>query len=185
MQVWNVLHAAHWKYRTQEIRHLGTIAQLCRAVSATKACIDNRKKLVKQQYLLHISSQYGELGPLAAEIGSGVWGTPAHFNGFRLLALLLQWHRSLETNQTLHTVWLSLGLLNYRYIFGGSCPVTEFCSVQNSLYVQVLRSPVLAALLHGTPAVGVSQTLRRGTRNGITELPLRVPPIFLAGQPSH
>jgi len=63
--------------------------------------------------------------------------------------------------------------------------VTEFCSVQNSLYVQVLRSPVLAALLHGTPAVGVSQTLRRGTRNGITELPLRVPPIFLAGQPSH
>jgi len=59
-------------------------------VSATKACIDNRKKLVKQQYLLHISSQYGELGPLAAEIGSGVWGTPAHFNGFRLLALLLQ-----------------------------------------------------------------------------------------------
>jgi len=24
--------------------------------------------------------------------------------------------------------------------------------VQNSLYVQVLRSPILAALLHGTPA---------------------------------
>jgi len=42
-------------------------------------------------------------GPLAAEIGSGVWGTPTNFNGFR----------------------------------------------------------VLAALLHGTPAVGVIQTLRR------------------------
>jgi len=40
---------------------------------------------------------------LAAQIGSGVWGTLANFNGFR----------------------------------------------------------VLAALLHGTPAVGVSQTLRR------------------------
>jgi len=26
------------------------------------------KKLDKQQYLLHVSSQYGELGPLAAEI---------------------------------------------------------------------------------------------------------------------
>jgi len=30
---------------------------------ATKARIDNRKKLVKQQYLLYMSSQYGELRP--------------------------------------------------------------------------------------------------------------------------
>jgi len=28
-------------------------------------------------------------GPLTAEIGSGVWGTPANFNGFRILAALL------------------------------------------------------------------------------------------------
>jgi len=43
-------------------RHLGTISQLCRAkIFATKARIDSRKKLVKQQYLLHMSSQYGEL----------------------------------------------------------------------------------------------------------------------------
>ena len=38
MQVWNVLHAAHWKYRTPKkspkIRHLGTITQLCRAISS-------------------------------------------------------------------------------------------------------------------------------------------------------
>jgi len=30
-------------------------------IFATMACIDNRKKIVKQQYLLHMSSQYGEL----------------------------------------------------------------------------------------------------------------------------
>ena len=48
-------------------------------------------------------------GPLAAEIGLPVWGTPANFNGFR----------------------------------------------------------VLAALLHGTLVVGVSETLRRGTE-GVT-----------------
>jgi len=36
----------------------------------------------------------------------------------------------------------------------------------------------VAALLHGTPAAGVSQTLRHGTRNGITELSQRAPPIF-------
>jgi len=35
----------------------------------TKPCINNwKKKLVKQQYLLHMFSQYGELSPLAAEI---------------------------------------------------------------------------------------------------------------------
>jgi len=50
----------------------------------------------------------------------------------------------------------------------------EFCQVQNSLCVPVLHSPILAALLHDTRAVGVSQTLRRGTRNGITELSLLV-----------
>jgi len=37
MQVWNMLHAARWKYRSQKWRknrHLRTIAQLCRAISA-------------------------------------------------------------------------------------------------------------------------------------------------------
>jgi len=29
------------------------------------------------------------VGPLAAEIGPVVWGTPANFNGFRVLAALL------------------------------------------------------------------------------------------------
>ena len=55
---------------------------------------------------------------------------------------------------------------------------TKFCDVQNSLYVQVLRSRILAALLHGTAAAGISQTLPHGTRNGITELSQRASPIF-------
>jgi len=36
-------------------------------------------------------------------------------------------------------------------------------------------------LLHGTPAAGVSQALWCGTRNGITELSQRAPPIFGMG----
>jgi len=90
-------------------------------------------------------------GPLTAEIDLAGLGTPANLNGFRVSALLLQRRRSSEVNQTLHDVWLSPGLVHYIYIFGGSCPVTEFCQeVQNSLCVHVLRSPILAALLHGT-----------------------------------
>ena len=49
-------------------------------IFATKACIDNWKKLVKLQCLPYMSSQYGELRPTAAEICWRVWGTPANFN---------------------------------------------------------------------------------------------------------
>jgi len=106
--------------------------------------------------------------PLTTEICWRVWGTPANFNGFRVLASLLQRRRSTEANETLHDVWPSPGLVHYIYIFGGFCPVTE-----NSLCVQVLRYPILATLLHGTRAVGISESLRRCARNGITELWLR------------
>ena len=39
-------------------------------------------------------------------------------------------------------------------------PLTEFCQVQNSLCVHVLRSPILPVLMHCTLATGISQTLR-------------------------
>jgi len=45
-------------------RHLDTIAQLCRAISSQLRHISTiGKKLLKQQCLPHISSQYGELRP--------------------------------------------------------------------------------------------------------------------------
>jgi len=73
---------------------------------------------------------------LAAEIVSLVWGIPANFNGFCVLASLLQRRRSTEANQTLHNVWPI-------YIFGGCCSITLFCQLQNSLCVlQVLHSPI-------------------------------------------
>jgi len=93
-------------------------------------------------------------GQLTAEVGSGVWGTPANFNWFRVLAFLLQGRRSPEANQTLHNVWPSPGLVHHIYIFWGCDPLTEFCHVQNSLCVQILPFPILAALLHVTPGAG-------------------------------
>ena len=65
MQVWNVLRAARWKCRPQKSpknRHLGIIVQLCRAISSQLRHISTiGNKFVKQQYLPHMSSQYGEL----------------------------------------------------------------------------------------------------------------------------
>ena len=109
MHVWNVLHAARWKYRTQN-RHFGTIAQLCRAISSQlRRVLTTVKNLLinnTSSTCLHNMTNFGQL---TAEIGWPVWGTPANFNGFR----------------------------------------------------------VLTALLHGTPVVGVSQTLRRWTEGAI------------------
>jgi len=114
--------------------------------------------------------------PLTAKICWRVWGTPANFNGYLVLASLLHRRRSTEVNQTLHVVWPSCGLLHciYIYTLWGLLSLTEFCQVQHSHCVEVLRSPILAALLHDTRAVCVSQTLRRVTRKGIRELSLLV-----------
>jgi len=99
------------------------------------------------------------VGALTAEICLPVWDTPANFNGFQVLASLLQRSCSTEVNQTLHDVWPSPGLVTLCIHFGRLLPLTEFYQVQNSLCVQALHSPIFAALLHGTRVVGVSQTL--------------------------
>ena len=101
MQVWNVLHAARWKYRMQKNRHLGTIAQLCRAIFATRALIDNRKKILSSNISSTCSHNMVNFGPLAAEIVSLVWGTPANFNGFRVLAALVHGTLVVGVSQTL------------------------------------------------------------------------------------
>jgi len=43
----------------------------------------------------------GNFGPLAAEVRSGVWGTPTNFNGFRVLAALLHGIPAVGISQTL------------------------------------------------------------------------------------
>jgi len=67
MHVWNVLHAARWKYETQKSRKKSPSAHHCTTFWAISLQLRHvstiGKKLVKQQYVLHISSQYGELRP--------------------------------------------------------------------------------------------------------------------------
>ena len=70
MQVWNVLHAARWKYRMQKwckkspsAHHRTTLSGY---IFATEARIDNPKRV--------------NFGLLADEIVSLVWGIPANFN---------------------------------------------------------------------------------------------------------
>jgi len=58
-------------------------------IFATKACIGNRKKnLLNSNTSPTCSYNMVNFGPLAAEIGLGLWYIAANFNGFRVLAAL-------------------------------------------------------------------------------------------------
>jgi len=81
--------------KSPKIRHLGTIAQICRSVSKQLRHISTiGKKLVKHQYLVHMSAQYGELRPTNSWDRFTIFGRPTNFNGFRVLPSLPQRRRS-------------------------------------------------------------------------------------------
>jgi len=67
-------------------------------IFATKAHIDNQKKSNISSTSSHNMVNFS---PLADETGPVVWGTPANFNGFCVLAALLHGTPVLGVNQTL------------------------------------------------------------------------------------
>ena len=75
---------------TQKIAIWAPSTTLSGYIFATEACIDNRKKnLLSSNIFYTCPHNMVNFGLLAAEIGSGVWGTPTNFNGFCVLAALL------------------------------------------------------------------------------------------------
>jgi len=82
-----------------------TVAQLCRAVSSQLRHVSTiEKNFLNSNISPRRSHNMVKFGSLAAEIGSLVWSTPANFNGFHILASLLQQRCLMEASQTLHDV---------------------------------------------------------------------------------
>jgi len=76
--------------KTAKNRRLGTIAQLCRAISLQLRYVPTtRKSLLKSNISPACLYNTVNFDVLGAEILSLVWGTPAIFNGFRVLDSLL------------------------------------------------------------------------------------------------
>ena len=75
-----MLHVTHWKCKTQKVaksRHLGTIAQLCRAVSSQlRHALTIRKNLLNSNISSTCPYNMVNIGRLAAEICWRVWGIP-------------------------------------------------------------------------------------------------------------
>jgi len=123
-------------------------------IFATKARIDNRKKFVKQQYLLHMSSQYGKLRPTSGwdpfvSLGGhhvGHWPTflvrSLFFNGDVTAHLLL----SITAKEFWKcvSIWRSCGRWEYTWRQLFRITVARiFCA---TLYILIV-SPVCCLLL--------------------------------------
>ena len=115
-------------------------------------------------------------GPLMAEIGLGVWGTPANFNWFHVLPFTAA--TSVTRGQPNCTILDRLLCWYTIYTFlGALAPWRNFAHCRSHFTSKLAFSYIDSVTAH-TPAACVSQTLQRGTRNGITELLQRLPPIF-------
>ena len=93
MQGWNVLHSARCKYRTQKV--VKKSPSLSGYIFATKAHIDNRKNLLSSNISSTRSHNMVNFGPLAAEIGPVVWGTPCKFQWVSRLGSVTARHSSI------------------------------------------------------------------------------------------
>jgi len=73
--------------------HVGSITQLCRAVSSQlRHVLTIGNKPIKQQYLLHTSSNYGELRPTSSWDRSVSLGHPSKFQQLSLLGIVATRH---------------------------------------------------------------------------------------------
>jgi len=84
-------------------------------IFATKARIANRKKNFLSSNISTCPRNMVNFDPLTAKIGSGVWGTPANFNGFRVLAALLHDTLVVGVSQT-------AALNRRRHLYSGGRP---------------------------------------------------------------
>jgi len=83
-------------------RHLGTIAQFCRAISSQLRQVSTiGKNLLSSNMSSRCPHNIVNFDPLAAEIGLPVWGTPANFNGFCDLAALLHCSQVVSVSRNL------------------------------------------------------------------------------------
>jgi len=88
--------------KSPKLRQLGTIAQICRAMSSQLKHISTiGKKLVKQQYILHLSSQYGELRPTSGWDLLASLGHPTTFQWVSRHGSVTARHSIVVVSQTL------------------------------------------------------------------------------------
>ena len=144
-------------------------------VFATEASINYRRKLVIWQDLLQMSSRYGELWPTNRWDLMASLGHPGKFQRVLHLGLVTA-PTSLSGGEPNFTRCLAVSCAGILYIhFWGLLPPNGI--LPNSLCPSFAFSHI-GSVTAWHSSSGASQSLRRDTRNGITELSQRAPLIF-------
>jgi len=142
-------------------RHLRTVAQLCRAISSQLRSVGLStigKNLLNSNTSSTCSHNMVNFGPLTAEpeIGSGVWGTPANFNGFCVLARDCSSGRQpncgveQRASPTFGRTAITLGIVPHSSCFSFFITLSSFGSVQKIKLAirQLLGARNYSALYH-------------------------------------
>jgi len=102
MQVSNALHAARWKIQDAKKSHFGTLHNFVGLYLPNEGmCRQPKKTLLNSNTYSTCPDNMMNFGLLTAEICCRVLGTPANFNGFRVLAALLHGTLIVGVSQTL------------------------------------------------------------------------------------
>ena len=149
-------------------RHLLTIAQLCRSVFSQLRHVSTiGKNLLNSITFPTCPHNMGNFGPLTDEIGLGVWAPQQISTGFASCLRCCTDVAHRRPSKLYTTFGHLLGWYTIYKFSGALAPLTEFCQVQYSLYVQVCILPYwqryFTALQQQASAI-----LGRGTRSGIT-----------------
>ena len=150
---------------------LRTITQLCRAISPQLRHVSTTGKKLLNSNISHTSSQYGER-PTNGWDRLASLGHPSKFQRASRLGFVtapMSFNRG-QPNSARRLP--SVGLVHHIYMFWGLLPPNGILPGAKFTLCPIRAFSSLAALLHGTRAVDISQTLWHGTRNRITELSL-------------
>jgi len=161
----------------QKNHHLDTIAQLCRAIGISSQLrhMSTIGKNVKQQCLFHMSSQYDKFWSTNGWDPLASLGHPSKFQRVSRLGFVTA-ATSLNGSQPNFARCLAVSWAGALYIhFRGLLPRRNFATCKIHFASKSCALLLLAALLHGTQVVGVSQTvaLSRGRH------------LYAAGRPSR
>ena len=171
-----MLHATRWKYRTRKNRYLRTIAQLHRAMCSQLRHVSTiGKNLLNSNIFSRCPHNMANFGPLTAEIGSGVWGTPCKFQWISRLGFITA-AMSLTGGQPNFAWCLAVCCSGIPYTyFWGLLPPGVILPVQNSL---VSKSCVLLCWQHYCSAFQQRDQLNFAALS-------RGRHLYSAGWPSH
>jgi len=101
MQVWNLARWNTGRKNSQKNPHMGTIAQLCWAISSQLRCVSTIGKKLLSSNISFTCLHDMVLRPTSGWDRSVVWCTPPNFNGCHVLAALLRGILVVGVSQTL------------------------------------------------------------------------------------